>query len=234
MKLSLQHLKRLLANGKSKENDQFEKPIDNLLYQIETLNDIASSFSAFAKMPIPENERFEMSSEVRRMTELFDNEDVELELNIDKGEFFVNGDQKLMGRIVSNLIINGMQSVPDGKRPQIKINLKTRNNKISLEVKDNGDGFVGAIKDLIRDYVKSGTTGLLFGPDSETDIKSTIAEVQKVLREKELEQLKSSLAKLSNKKNNLRSIYFDFDKSTIKEESKLFLIEVAKVLKTHC
>ena len=139
MKLSLQHLKRLLENEGSNGN-QYDKPIDNLLYQVDSLSDIATSFSAFAKMPIPENARFDFSAEVKRIVELFDNEDVDIVTDIPEVSLFVEGDQKLMGRTISNLIINGMQSVPSGRRPQISIKLSTSENKLTLEVADNGSG----------------------------------------------------------------------------------------------
>ena len=50
MKLKLQHLKRVL-NEAPTDVTAYQKPIDNLLEQVNTLSDIATSFSSFAKMP---------------------------------------------------------------------------------------------------------------------------------------------------------------------------------------
>ncbi|MEQ9426946.1 MAG: HAMP domain-containing sensor histidine kinase [Cyclobacteriaceae bacterium] len=147
MKLSLQHLKRVISD--SKTGKDFDKPIDNLLYQIESLSDIASSFSAFAKMPIPENKVFELTAEVRRITDLFRNEEVNLEVNIGEENCFVLGDQKLIGRIISNLIINGIQAIPEGKDGRVVINLGSDKSKITLEVKDNGTGIPEEIQSKI-------------------------------------------------------------------------------------
>ncbi len=147
MKLSLQHLKRVMAEDERKE--QFQKPVDNLLHQIDSLSDIATSFSTFARMPIPENERFELCQEVRRIVELFDNENVGLKVAIEAKELFINGDQKLTGRIVSNLIINGIQSVKGEGVPKVEVNLHSNGKKATLEVKDNGAGIPGEIQSKI-------------------------------------------------------------------------------------
>jgi signal transduction histidine kinase len=59
------------------------------------------------------------------------------------------GDAQLMGRIFSNLIINGIQSVPEGTIPKIEIGLLTNNNQIVIEFKDNGSGIPEEIRDKI-------------------------------------------------------------------------------------
>ena len=139
MKLSLQHLKRILP-GRGNGESEFDKPIDNLLHQVDTLSDIATSFSAFAKMPIPQNEPFELCGEVRRIVELFDNENVNLKVEITSDKVMVNGDQKLMGRIISNLIINGMQSMEDKSIPEVEVRVHADERKVTIEVQDYGAG----------------------------------------------------------------------------------------------
>ena|SRR6218665_191676 len=46
-----------------------------------------------------------------------------------------------MSRVVTNLIINGIQSVPVGKRPIINLRLyKSEDDKVIIEIQDNGSG----------------------------------------------------------------------------------------------
>ncbi len=52
MKLTLQQMERALQSGKNTE-EKTGKAIGTLLTQVDTLNEIASSFSSFAKMPEP-------------------------------------------------------------------------------------------------------------------------------------------------------------------------------------
>jgi two-component system, NtrC family, nitrogen regulation sensor histidine kinase NtrY len=53
MKLTLQHLLRLQAEGKLEDPQMLKKPVETLILQVDTLSDIATSFSTFAKMPLP-------------------------------------------------------------------------------------------------------------------------------------------------------------------------------------
>jgi signal transduction histidine kinase len=150
MKLTLQHLKRTLSKENSKENSMSEKPLNSLLQQIETLSDIATSFSSFAKMPVPKNQRFEVSSILKKTIQLHQNNtDHKIMTTLESCKHYVIGDYNLMGRIFSNLIINGIQSVPEGQLPVIKINLHTGNNHLVIQFRDNGTGIPIEIRDKI-------------------------------------------------------------------------------------
>ncbi|MGI9549581.1 MAG: ATP-binding protein, partial [Aurantibacter sp.] len=150
MKLTLQHLKRTLAQGNSKDEVTSEKPLNMLLQQIDTLSDIATSFSSFAKMPVPKNQRFEAGSVLKKTIQLHDNNTGhKITTNIEAGKHFVMGDAQLMGRIFSNLIINGIQSVPNDRTPTIEINLETKYNQLQIEFTDNGSGIPEDIRDKI-------------------------------------------------------------------------------------
>ncbi|WP_375558846.1 ATP-binding protein [Bernardetia sp. OM2101] len=140
MKLTLQHLQRVLAN----EESPAERSIKSLLTQVDTLSDIATSFSAFAKMPIPKTERFDVSMVLQETLILYKNDgSVRLDAIIDQGEFYINGDAKLMGRILTNLILNGIQAVQE-KDPHINVVLEKTNQKspktIIIYIRDNGKG----------------------------------------------------------------------------------------------
>ncbi|MCG8320915.1 MAG: HAMP domain-containing histidine kinase [Cytophagales bacterium] len=141
MKLNLQHLKRTLENNGSENDGYTNKSINNLLHQIETLNDIATSFSAFAKMPIPKNERLELTGVVKSAANLHANDQaIRLMTQLEKGPIYVMGDEKLFGRIINNLIINGIQAVPPERTPEIVVKLIKINKKVVIEVQDNGLG----------------------------------------------------------------------------------------------
>jgi two-component system, NtrC family, nitrogen regulation sensor histidine kinase NtrY len=61
----------------------------------------------------------------------------------------VMGDDQLFGRVISNLIINGIQSVEEGVGPVVNVILKEKNRKVVLEIKDNGKGIPDELKDKI-------------------------------------------------------------------------------------
>ena len=147
MKLSLQQLDRVL-NG---DDERAKRVIKMLLDQMETLNDITTSFSSFAKMPLPQEELFELSAILKQTIALHANTTKsQIVSHIPKGEFFVNGDSKLMGRIFTNLILNGIQAVPEGVTPVINIRLfNSSPNRVLIEFKDNGVGIPEHIQNKI-------------------------------------------------------------------------------------
>jgi nitrogen fixation/metabolism regulation signal transduction histidine kinase len=138
MKLTMQHLQRML----SPENPRVGRSLETLLSQVDTLSDIATSFASFANMPIPKNEEFEIGELLKQTCLLHHNEDnANVTLKIPAGQFFVHGDRQLMGQIITNLIINGIQSVPHGKQPHIQVALeRMENERILISVTDNGVG----------------------------------------------------------------------------------------------
>ncbi len=139
MKLNLQHLKRVLGDD-DEQAQKTQKMIGNLLHQIDTLSDIATSFSSFAQMPTPKNERFELSAMLKKSIDLHKSDkNITIHAQIEAGKFYVLGDEKMFGRIINNLIINGVQSVEDG-RAMIEISLEASGKKVIIEVKDNGSG----------------------------------------------------------------------------------------------
>jgi signal transduction histidine kinase len=114
------------------------------------LSDIATSFSAFAKMPIPINEPFEIGELLLQTVDFYNNlEKGYVKLDKPKEKYMVLSDSQLMGRIISNLILNALQSVPNDRIPQIDIRLSYSDLKVLIEVKDNGNGIPDNIKEKV-------------------------------------------------------------------------------------
>lgn len=139
MKLKLQHLQYTL--GDSEQEQRLKKSMGALLTQVETLNDIATSFSSFAKMPIPENIHFNITNTLKNTIQLYEsNQDMLFKKNIYLEDVWVNGDEKLLGRILTNLILNGKQAVSSDKQPIVELSSRMENKQFLIELKDNGDG----------------------------------------------------------------------------------------------
>ena len=148
MKLKLQHLKRVLSAGKELDQD-YNKPIDSLLNQVEALSDIATSFSSFAKMPIPSSERLDLADVLKKATRLFSAEEVTIKANIPRNPVWVEGDKNLLGRIFNNLILNAIQSVPEDRKPEIDVELELTPLRSRITIHDNGAGIPADIRDKI-------------------------------------------------------------------------------------
>jgi two-component system nitrogen regulation sensor histidine kinase NtrY len=151
MKLTLQHMLRLQAEGKLDDPERLKKPVQTLINQVDVLSDIATSFSTFAKMPLPENDLMDFRSVVIQAVELFQNHERGKVHLVDEtqGELMIMGDPKLFGRVISNLIINGIQSVESDKQAEIQVVLSRKNQAVQLEIRDNGKGVDEELKDKI-------------------------------------------------------------------------------------
>ncbi len=146
MKLTLQHLSRRLKDGQ----EELQKPLQSLLHQVDTLSDIASSFSSFAKLPIPEHERYELSAILKKTAQLYaTSQKVDLHVNIFRDPVYSMGDEKLMGRILSNIVLNAIQAHADGT-PRVDLSLtESGNDKALIEVRDYGSGIDESIHNKI-------------------------------------------------------------------------------------
>lgn len=158
MKLTLQHLKRTLPGGNGADggsggsheparNQLIQRTFDSLLDQIDNLSDIVTSFAEFDKMPLPRNEVFELTEVLHKATDPYaDHGRITLERQIAAGPVMVIGDGQLMERILTNLLINGIQSVPPDRTPLITLKLDTKGDKVQIEIRDNGGGIPETIQ----------------------------------------------------------------------------------------
>lgn len=157
MKLSIQHLQRLLNDNSPDIKDKIKRLSQTLIEQIETLSNIASEFSNFAKMPKARAERLELISLLRNTVSLFKNSsDMQVLFDCDLKEAWVNADKDQLVRVFNNLIKNGMQAIPEGREGKIKVSLLRAANFFLVKVEDNGSGISEDVLDKI--FVPNFTT----------------------------------------------------------------------------
>lgn len=142
MKLTLQHLDRIMD-----EKNESRKSLITLLNQVDTLDQIVTSFSHFAKMPDPENEVFDILIELEKIVNL--HPDKKIIYNSAGQQAMVNADRKLFGRIFNNLILNAYQAMNSVKRPSLIISVEKDESKVTMMFKDNGMGISDDIKDKV-------------------------------------------------------------------------------------
>jgi len=152
MKLSLQHLLRRIDDeqdlkGSAKSN--LSSTIQSLLSQIDNLSDIAGSFSAFAKMPEPIQEDFDLTALMKELAILHSSSShfrSEIQYN---ESLIVKGDQGWMNNVLNNLIINAFQSIPESRQSEVILGYTFHSNSALIYVKDNGSGIPEDIKSKV-------------------------------------------------------------------------------------
>jgi|JI10StandDraft_1071094.scaffolds.fasta_scaffold00481_28 two-component system nitrogen regulation sensor histidine kinase NtrY len=147
MKLTLQQMQLWLAKD-TLEKDRAKQSVTTLLNQVEILNEIASSFSAFARMPAPILEKLDLVALLNKTVTLYSTyEGGKVEFKCDQPIAFVNGDPQLLDRIFSNLILNGLQA--GGTPPHVNVELKRVESSVQIVVHDNGAGIPNDLHDKI-------------------------------------------------------------------------------------
>ena len=136
-----------------------------MIEQIDTLSRIASEFSNFAKMPRPVMERLNVVDSLTSAVDLYAHTpNVEVIFTNKMGNVVeIEADKKQIIRAMSNLIKNGIQSIPSHKKGKIEVVLFEAKEHVQIAVTDNGKGIPSIEKEKIFEpyfTTKSGGTGL--------------------------------------------------------------------------
>jgi signal transduction histidine kinase len=147
MKLSLQQLERNLANG-TLSDEKTSKAVSSLLTQVDTLNDIASSFSTFAKLPEPVIHPLDVVGLMKRIVDLHSHTG-DIQFRPSFRELYVQGDEQLLGRAFSNIILNAFQAARPGQSSLVTISIQKQGINALIALEDNGKGIEPAQADRI-------------------------------------------------------------------------------------
>jgi two-component system nitrogen regulation sensor histidine kinase NtrY len=142
MKLNIQQLEKSWKDGAPEFGKKLELFTKNQIEYIENLSSIASAFSSFAKMPGAKPVEVDLLEQIRTTLELFKNTDnVEFRVKWPhENRIMVYADKEHLNGVFSNLIKNGIQSVPSGRGGIIKIKPEVKGDKVIVSVSDNGTG----------------------------------------------------------------------------------------------
>ncbi|WP_289039282.1 ATP-binding protein [uncultured Zobellia sp.] len=135
-----------------------------LIQQIDTMSSIASAFSNFAEMPAQQNETLNIVEIVRLALDIF-NEDY-IHFISEEKEIITKLDRTQLIRVVTNLVKNAIQAVPEVDAPRIVVSVGTEGDFAKICVADNGIGIGEGFKEKIFEpkfTTKSSGMGLGLG-----------------------------------------------------------------------
>ena len=164
MRLSVQSFERKFdANDPDIENKVAEYS-DTLIQQIDTMSNIASAFSNFAEMPAQQNETLDVVKIVKLALDIF-TEDY-IHFTSENEEIIAKLDRTQLIRVVTNLVKNAIQAVPEVDDPRIIVTVTSETDFVKITVADNGVGIQDEFKDKIFEpkfTTKSSGMGLGLG-----------------------------------------------------------------------
>jgi two-component system, NtrC family, nitrogen regulation sensor histidine kinase NtrY len=135
MKLSVQQLVASYNDKSPKFDAIFGKVTSTIIGQIETLNKIASEFSAFARMPKMKIEKTELKKICSEAVYLFDS-DLKIKIFCGGGPVFIMADADHLKRSLINLIRNSIQA----NAGHIEITILETEENVELKFVDDGQG----------------------------------------------------------------------------------------------
>ena len=138
MRLTVQNFQRKFNPEDENIHSKLDEYSKTLIQQIDTMSSIASAFSNFAKMPAQQNETLNVVYVVKLALEIF-NEDY-IVFTSEKEEIIAKLDRTQLIRVVTNLVKNAIQAMPEKKTPKIDIHVSTDNGNVIITVADNGSG----------------------------------------------------------------------------------------------
>jgi two-component system nitrogen regulation sensor histidine kinase NtrY len=172
IQLSAERLSRRYRALAGPDDTTFDRCTETILRQVADIGRLVEEFSNFARMPKPAMERFDMRALADKVTYAQRMVTPDLRIEVRGGDapggLAVNGDERLLGQALSNLVRNAAQAIAQGEAAaegdgHITVSLEPAGEHLLLAVEDNGPGF--PVEDrarLLDPYVtrREGGTGL--------------------------------------------------------------------------
>ena len=139
MRLTVQSFERKFNPDDPDLKQKLNDYTKTLIQQIDTMSSVASAFSNFASMPAQQNETLNVVEVVEFSLDIFNEEYLQFES--EEEEIITVMDRTQLVRIITNLVKNAIQAIPDEKTEKsIVVTVKRFENNVTISVKDNGIG----------------------------------------------------------------------------------------------
>ena len=164
MRLSVQSFERKFDPEDPEIESKVQEFSKTLIQQIDTLSSIASAFSNFAKMPAQQNETLNVVEVVKLALDIFN--ETYIHFLTDEETLIAKMDRTQLIRVITNLVKNAIQAVPEVSDPRILVSVNSDADMAKITVADNGKGIEAEFKDKIFEpkfTTKSSGMGLGLG-----------------------------------------------------------------------
>ncbi|MBD3723671.1 MAG: GHKL domain-containing protein [Flavobacteriaceae bacterium] len=139
MRLTVQSFQRRFDENDPNIKQKLDDFSKTLIQQIDTMSSVANAFSNFASMPAQQNETLNVVKVVRLALEIFNEEYIEF-ISLED-EIIAKFDRTELIRVITNLVKNAIQSIPEEKvEKSVQVTVFRELGFVKIEVKDNGKG----------------------------------------------------------------------------------------------
>lgn len=138
MKLNVQLFERIIEPDAPRFKEKVSKFTASMVEQIDTLANIANTFSNFARMPSSKKMKLNLSETVENTLFLY--QSVNIKLFQAKEPLFINGDNEQIISVLNNILKNAIEASKENSIAEIVVRLEQSNDQALLEIKDSGTG----------------------------------------------------------------------------------------------
>jgi nitrogen fixation/metabolism regulation signal transduction histidine kinase len=150
MKLNLQYLQHLNKTSPEDFKLKFEQASAGIIEQIDSLANIATEFSNFAKLPGMQLQDIAPLEILQSAVQLY-NKQPQLKIDFQASELHAlcKGDKEQCMRVFNNILSNALEALEEVTDPRITIFSSWTSNKLIISIRDNGCGISDELKPSI-------------------------------------------------------------------------------------
>jgi signal transduction histidine kinase len=145
LQLTVENLMRAKSQSPEIFEEIFRESSQTLLAEISNLKGIIGRFSEFSKMPQPQLQRVQVNEVVEAVARLFQaqfqanaSNAIQCDMELDRGLQPIAADPELLHRVLSNLVLNAMDAMPNGGA--VALRTRSDDGNVVVEVSDTGSG----------------------------------------------------------------------------------------------
>ena len=138
MRLTVQSFQKNSGLKSEDEKLKLNDFCEILIEQIDTMSNVATSFSDFATLPKTQLEKTDLVEATKKVVEIFEQNNITLDTSNEN--IFVKLDKEQWIRVMTNLIKNSIQAIPYDRESNIQIKITESSKKVKIVVSDNGLG----------------------------------------------------------------------------------------------
>lgn len=143
LQVTVENLIRAKEKAPEVFEEVFHEGTTTLLSEVNNLKTIIGRFSEFARMPQPQRKPTQLNEIVTSVLRVFhaqlqEKTGIKVHTQLDPDLPLISGDPDLLHRVLSNLVLNAIDALPQGG--EIAIQTSTAGNEVELSVSDTGAG----------------------------------------------------------------------------------------------
>ncbi len=149
----IQNLEYLAQQDELNKDDQDEMKgsLQIINSKSQQLLHFIDSYRQVAELPKPKKSLFNLKTTIENVLQIFGSEfkskNIKTFLNI--SDINLNADEKMVERVLVNLLTNSMHALSHSKKKEISIETQYLNNRTVIKIQDSGEGINDKIQDKI-------------------------------------------------------------------------------------